>query len=652
MREEARTPETRTLYEFDRFRVDPVNRLLLRDGKVVPLTAKVFDILLVFVENRGRLLDKEEVMQKVWQDSFVEEGNLTRNVSTLRKALGEDPKSHQYIVTLPGHGYKFVAAITTLQASVPQMVVEEQTVSTTVIEEELSLSKETITSQALSESKEDSIAITQKTKSNRARTSIIVTTCLALIALTAFLLSRREKNPNSQNIAAPKSIAVLPLKPLNAESREPVYELGIADSLILKLSGVKEIIVRPLSATRKYTNLEQDPLVAGREQQVDYVLAPNYQLADGRIRVTAQLFNVHNGAVENLFKCDEKCTDIFAMQDAISEKVGRLLLTHLSNEQNNLLAKRYTTNEEAYRLYLQGRYLADKRELSDARKAIERFEQAIKLDPNYALAYAGLAYAHQAVSYLGDSHRGGNPKSQAAVAKALALDDSLAEAHAVSGEIKMFYEWDFSGAAQELRRAIELNPNSAQAHLWFGFYFHHLGRFDQAIAEMKTAIELDPTSLFCNRSLGQVLYGARRYDEAIAQLQRVVEMDANFSTYHHLWCSYDMKGDYDQAFEWFLRDRTQQGARIQELQGLRTIYGKRGWRGVLQQIAEKTYDNYFERAWVYAELGEKEQAFEQLNNAFENHTWSMVHLSVEPHLDPLRSDPRFDEMLRRVGFPH
>jgi DNA-binding winged helix-turn-helix (wHTH) protein/TolB-like protein/Tfp pilus assembly protein PilF len=652
MHEGAKLIESEAGYEFDRFRVYPANRLLLREGEVVPLTSKVFDILLVFVENGGCVLEKEEMMRRVWQDSFVEEGNLTRNVSTLRKALGEDPKSHQYIVTVPGRGYKFVAAIRSVQASGPQMIVEERTVSTTVIEEELSLSSEVITTRAVGEIKEDGVAIAQKTRSNRASIFIIAPTCLALIALIALMLSRREKNPASQNTVVPKSIAVLPLKSLNAAIRDPVYELGIADSLILKLSAVKELIVRPLSATRKYTNPEQDPLAAGREQQVDYVLSPSYQLAAGKIRVTAQLFTVRDGSVVSIFKCDESCADIFATQDAISEKIGQMLLTRVTIEQNNLLAKRYTSNEEAYRLYLQGKYLADRRKLSDAEQAIVYFEQAIKLDPDYALAYAGLAYAHRSVSSLGSAPREEYPKSLAAVAKALALDGNLAEAHAILGEIKLSYEWDFPGAEQELRKAIALNPSAAQAHLFFGFYLCPLGHHDEAVAEMKTDIELDPTNPFYHRALGQVLYHARRYDEAIVQLRRSVEIDASYvSAYHWLQWAYEMKGDYDQAFDWFLQDGKPYGPNIEERQRLKTIYAKSGWRGVLQQRAETINEQqYVERACLYAQLGEKGKAFVALEKAYEIRELGITFTQVEPRLDRLRSDPRFDELVRRVGL--
>lgn len=656
MAEEAKLIEPKAIYEFDGFRVDPTNRLLLRDGKAVPLTAKTFDLLLVFIESNGRLLGKDEVMRRVWPQNFVEEGNLTRQVSTLRRALGEAPKSHQYITTVPGYGYKFVASIKEVQEPPAITLIADHTVATTIIEEEISPPTVTPAPRALRATQENLAAI-QGTKRKRAKLLLIGAVCLVGMAPIAMLIVRKEKPLPPSSQAGVKSIAVLPLKPLNAQTRDPVYELGIADSLILKLSGVKEIIVRPLSATRKYTSPEQDPLAAGREQQVDYVLAPSYQLADGKIRVTAQLFNVRDGSVASV-KCDESCTDIFAAEDAISEKVGRVLLTRLTSEQNSRLAQRYTNNEEAYRLYLQGKYILDRWDRADFRKAIDAFEQAIRLDPNYALAYAELAWAHRSVSYTGLDSGEENRKAREAVVRALALDDSLAEGYSALGEIRDNYDWDFPAGEQAHKRALELNPNSPEAHAKYGIHLMILGRLDEAMSEIKSAINLEPMSLFNNRLLGDALYWSRRYDEAIAQFKRVVAMDANFrSAYSFLWISYEMKGDYEQAFEWYSAGHRLGGASARDLEALKTAYTKLGWRGVLQH--EIDHWRQEEKTGVivnaglaslYAQLGSQEQAFSCLEKAYEKHEAWIMPILVDPELDPLRSDPRFQDLVRRIGL--
>ncbi len=233
-----------------------------------------------------------------------------------------------------------------------------------------------------------------------------------------------------------------------------------------------------------------------------------------------------------------------------------------------MAVKHYTTNEEAYRLYLSGAFLADKRNRKDVEKAIENYERAIALDPNYALAYAGLANAQTAVSVGGggDMHEQ-YPKAKAAIEKALAIDDTLAEAHSYSGEIKFVFEWDFAGAEREYKKAIELNPNSSAAHRMYSLLLYPLGRFDEAIAEIKTAIDLEPASVLNHRIYGQILYYARRYDEAVVELKRTVEMNADFSpAYKFLIFSYRAKGDDAEAFEWFVQQQTKIGDKPDEIQ--------------------------------------------------------------------------------------
>ena len=456
-----------------------------------------------------------------------------------------------------------------------------------------------------------------------------------------------------------RTVAVLPLKPLNVENRDAGYELGIADSLIFKLSSAKNLVVRPLEATQQYVDAKKDAIAIGKEQQVDFVLASNYQIADGKIRITSQLINVSNGAIEEVFQDEQNISNIFAVQDAVAANISQKLLAKSKSEANNLAAKRYTTNEEAYRLYLQGTALADKRSRKDNDKAIEYFEQAVKLDPNYAPAYAGLANAQTAIVIVG----GGNPskqypKAKAAIEKALAIDDNLAEAHSYAGEIKFVFEWDFAEAEAQHKRAIELSPNSSTAHRMYALLLGYLGRFDESTAEIKTAIDLEPASVLNHSIYGQILYWSRHYDESIAQFKRSVEMDADFPTnYNFLIRSYRSKGDDDQAFEWFVRARTQRGDKPDEIQLWKTIYAKSGWRGVngrqleKEKEREKTGDaNAMLLAHLYIELEMREEAFAYLEKAFGERRWAMTTLKVEPRFDSLRSDPRFEELVKRVGL--
>ncbi|MCA1623999.1 MAG: tetratricopeptide repeat protein, partial [Acidobacteria bacterium] len=445
------------------------------------------------------------------------------------------------------------------------------------------------------------------------------------------------------------------LKPINTTNRDELYEIGIADSLIHRLGSMKGFVVRPLSATRKYADINQDPIAAGREQQVDYILASNYQLAGGRIRVTSQLFNVASGQIEETYKSEKDAGDIFAMQDAIAGEVGNLLLARFATTLSNPTTKSGTNNEEAYRLYLQGIYLSNNRNLTDARKAVEVLEQAVQLDPNYAQAWAGKAYAHRVVAnFTGRSiniHED-HQKSMEAINKTLSLDENLSEAHSTLCEEKMYYEYDFAGAEASCKRAVELNPDSSQAHQIYSRYLFSRGRFDEAIAEIKTAIDLEPALLFNHTLYGINFYYARRYPEAVVQFKRVMAMEENFGI-AHFWLILTLvaQGNEPEAFEWVMNGVDFDKADEATIQVYKRAYQTSGWRGVMQERAkrfEQSDEIYFRGAEFNAQAGNKDKAFEYLEKSYQRREMWMAYLQVDPRLDALRDDPRFAELVRRV----
>ncbi len=655
--------EAKHFYQFKSFRLDVEERQLLHHNLPVSLTPKAFDVLAVLVERGGHLVEKDELLKLVWADSFVEEANVARIVHTLRKVLGEDGNGNKYIETVAKKGYRFVADVTEVRESVAEnhengnqhFSIGENSPEINVAQK-LSEAELPASPSLIEKTADIPLVGNQKPAKRWTLVAVSFLSAVFLLLLVSFnFQSESSLKPNDF-----KSIAVLPVKPLAMENREVIYELGIQDALINKLYLAKGLIVRPLSATRQYADITQDALAAGREQKVDYVLASHYQIADGEILVTSQLINVQNGQVEEVFTVRENISTRFAVQDAVTTKLGQLLLKKLNRESNNIAAKHYTTNEEAYRLYLQGAALADKLTREDARKAIEYFEQAIKLDPNYAPAYAGLANVHTAVAFMGG---GGNAteqylKAKTAVEKALAIDDNLAEAHSYLGEIKTNYEWDFAGAEREHRKAIELNPNSAAAHRMYALLLGFLGRFDEAIAEIKTAIDLEPASVLNHSIYGEILYYARRYDEAITELERTVEMDPEFYfTYRWLGDSYRLKGEDDKAFQSFVKMRILGGEEPDEINLWKTIYAKSGWRGIFGRQLEKAKanekngnPNYNQLAFFSIELGQRDEAFAYLEKAIGQRPMAMITLNVSPRFDSLRSDPRFDDLVRRVGL--
>ena len=499
-----------------------------------------------------------------------------------------------------------------------------------------------------------------------ARSPAVLVLILTIAALALALPFYRQRNL-ATSLLPDKSIAVLPAKAINSANRDEIYDIGIADSLILKLGSMKGFIVRPLSLMRKYADVGQEPLAAGREQKTDYVLASNYQLEGGKIRISAQLWNVASGQIEETYKSEKDAADVFAMQDAIASEVGNVLSGRFGTTPSGRTAKRGTANEEAYRLYLQGMYLYGKRTTADAIKAVEVLEHSVRLDPKYARAWAGLALAYKNVAtfraqepkFAGSKAQEEYQKSLEAINTALALDENLADAHCALCVHKMAYEYDFDGAERECKRATELDPNSSQAHSVYSRYLNCRGRFDEGIAEIKTAIDLEPASLVNQRDYGVSLYYARRYADAVTQLKRVIAMDEKFDTaYVWLDVALEMEGNYPEAFEWFMKGRARnfQGPDSQKItEAVKTAYQASGWQGLLLEEV-RGFENKtdtrpdFQGAVLYAKVGNKDKAFECLEKSYQRREPWMSLLKVEPGLDSVRDDPRFDELIKRVGL--
>ena len=665
---------TSLIYEFDEFRIDANHRFLMRDGELVQLKPKVFDTLLVLVESGRRIVTKDELMQAVWGDTVVEENNLTHNISVLRKALGEHPCEHRYILTVPGRGYRFVANAKVLSGESTDLVVEMFTRSQVLIEEETQIDKtesaaiEAGTEAATSKSRIqpaamaiDAMVASRPIVTGRAFALLLIGLALFTISGVALIYFRNSNNPGAPASASEvRSLAVLPFKPIGTGSDDEYLQVGIVDALITRLSNVKRLAVRPTSAVRKYTAVEQDPIAAGRELHVDAVLNGSVQKSGDRIRVTVQLVSVREGSTLWAEKFDESFADIFTMQDHISEHVAGTLTLTLSKAEREHLFRRETISPQAYQLYLMGRYYWNKRTQEAAKKSIEYLQQAIALDPNYALAYAGIADSYIILGvYSGLPPKEAFPKAKEMALKALEIDDSLAEAHTSLAYVRFRHEWNWSGAEDEYRRAIELNPNYATAHQWAALNLAAVGRLDEAIAEMKRAEEIDPFSLIINSNMEWVLYLARQNDRAIEHCRKTLETDPSFfATHKYLGLVYLQKGLYEQAIAEYqkARDLSVDDPQIIALIGhAYALSGKRERAQAtlreLTELAKRRYVQPYSIALICTALGQKDRAFAWLERAYEDRSSYMVYLKVEPMLDGLRSDPRFSDLLRRVGLP-
>jgi len=609
-------------FEFRGYRIDGERRLLLDpDEKIVPLTPKVFDLLVYLVANRGKLLNKDEIMSAVWPDTVVEESNLTQNISILRRALGDARGDNAFIATVPGRGYKFVADV------------RSPTVETAKIDE----------------------PVVEAARPHRSiRPAVLLAAGVGVLVVAAaawYLIGRRAVSAGQQ----PRTLAILPFKPLVPENSDEALEMGMTDTLIARMSSSPGLVLRPLSSVRRFARADTDPQEAGRELGADAVLEGSVQRWGEKIRVNVRLINVSSGEALWSSTFDNDYTDIFTVQDAISGRVAealrsRLMLPHATGE---------TQNVEAYRFYMQGRLYQFKSTPQEIRQAIAFYQQAIGLDPNYALAYAGMSDAYRMLPITSDvSPTDAFPQSKAAAMKALALNDQLSEAHLALGYVDSWYEWDWKTAEAELRKAVELSPNSSDAHRGLSLLLTALGRHDEAVAEMQRARELDPVSLPTNALEAQALHYAGRDDEAIERLNKTFEIDKNFWIARLMLARIYIKQErFPEALAELERARTASGGNSEAISLTGYVLARLGRRGdalksldELRAMSEDDYSPSYNIAMVYNGLGDHEAALHWLEDAAGRHDVRLVLLKVEPKWDLYRSEPRFISILQKIGL--
>ena len=467
----------------------------------------------------------------------------------------------------------------------------------------------------------------------------------------------------TENVRQINSIAVMPFVNESGNADVDYLTDGMAETLIGSLSQIPNLSVKGFSTVFRYKGKETDVKTIAKELGVQAVLNGRVVQRGDRLTLSVELLDAPTENVIWADKYDKPQTDLVSLQNEIARDVSSKLRTKLSGTDEQKLSKTYTADPEAYQLYLKGRFYWNKRTVADLRKAIGYFQQAIERDPNYALAYSGLADAYALLNPYGANPPSETmPQAKAAALKALQIDDDLAEAHASLGQILEYYDWDFQGSQKELKRAIELNPNYAPAHQWCGEFLMDLGHPDEGIAEVRRALELDPLSLIVNRNLGDMFLGARRHDEAVEQYRKTIEIDPNwFSAHQSLGLAYEAKGMYGEAVAEYTKAQELNninGLTRQELAARLESYAKGGWKGYLEytlifrkERLKQSYISPYSMAVLYARLGDKDEAFAWLEKAYQERNYRLPHLRVDFQLDNLRSDPRFDAMVKRMNFP-
>jgi len=646
--------EPKQFYEFGPFRLDPQKLLLLRDNQPVALPPKAFETLLLLVQRSETVVLKDDLMKSVWPDTFVEESNLAQNIFVVRKSLGETAGANRYIVTVPGRGYRFAEKVRLVpeQDEIPDEIIAQGHLVTRVVVDEQE------------QNAPDPALVLREPAPLTGSYRFPLIAFLAAMIVLAVAGYWAWHNAQHKKLARPSRVmlAVLPFQNLTGDPEQEYFADGLTEEMITQLGRLRPdqlgVIARTSVMGYKHGDERLDQI--GRELAVQYVLEGSFRRAGDRLRITAQLIQVKDQSHLWAQDYDRKPQDILAVQDDVSIAVAQEIQLRLTPHQQTALTRNRTVDPDAYEAYLKGRYFWNMRTEDGFKKAIDYFDQAIAKDPNYAQSYAGLADAYVLLGgYAFVSQKDAMPKAKAAAQKALAIDGQLAEAYTSLGLISEQWDWNFTEAERDYKRAIELNPNYSVAHHWYGDgYLPLVGRTDEAIVELRKAHELDPLSPVIATDLAKQLCGAHKYDEGLALFQKTLDADPDFVLAHqYLAQAYEQMGRYPDAVAEIKKIKSWED--LPEEQGLLGhVYAMQGKRKEALEIADWLLTHSAQRyvdpkylARVYAVLGEKDLAMVWLEKLCEQHSSGVLALRHDSAYDSLRSDPRFQDLIRRVGLP-
>ncbi|MDQ4121321.1 MAG: winged helix-turn-helix domain-containing protein [Acidobacteriota bacterium] len=637
-------------HNFEGFELDAERKILRRGGEIVPLPPKAVELLVVLIKSRGEVVSKNELLETVWQGTFVEESVLSNNIYILRKTLSELGVGKNLIQTVPRRGYRFNAKPT----GESEMILEHHVFEQTVIEEISETKAEAIENYAETAILPAPQTAIERTNRKGAPHQYLLAACFILVLLLAsgFAVWQFASTKAEAGLEKINSIAVLPLKPLTAGESNKVLSLGLADALIANLGNSQKIVVRPISSITKYADSEYDALAVGRSLQTDAVLEGSFQRADNRIRVRVKLLRVSDGKQIWAGTFDETEGDVFKLQDEISSEAAAALTLNLNERERQLAFKRYTDNVAAYQAYQTGVYLFHRREYD---QAIEQFEIALKHDPNYALAYAGMAdvLARKANNSENKTRTELYEKAKTYALKAIALDGNLAEAHAAIGWINRIYDWNWTESEKNLKRAIELAPNVARHHRLYAYLLITLGRTAEAVEFSREAKRLDPIT----ESDAWALYCDGKYEESAAEYARQMQILDTSDNRRGLALAYLELGKYVEAIELIEKAPPVQQEDFSVRVILAIAYFRQGkiekadkLLKELKEKGEKTDGRQVRLANIYAVMGQKENALRELQKGFEKRDDRLMWIKTNSFLSDLRGDARFQEILRQMNL--
>jgi TolB-like protein/DNA-binding winged helix-turn-helix (wHTH) protein/Tfp pilus assembly protein PilF len=644
------------LYRFGSYEFEPRTGELRKQGIRIRFDGQPVAILLMLLNRPGELVTREELQKKLWPaDTFVDfEHSLNAAVKRLRSALNDSADTPRFIETVPRRGYRFLVPVEgALPASAPDSANQD---AASANQEATDLMVE----KPAAEVPSPSGARTQRR-----------TIWLAFIAcafLVAFLVGfnvggLRQRFWGSPDPSGIRSLAVLPLENLSHDPEQEYFADGMTEALTTELAQISALKVISRTSAMQYKGTKKSLPQIAQELGVDAVVEGAVQRSGDKVGITVQLIHAPSDRHLLAKSYERDLRDVLALQREIAHTITDEIKAKLTPQEQARLTTVRPVNPEAYDAYLRGSYYQGKRTEKGLKSSVEYFEQAVAKDPASALAYSGLADSYSLLGNHGFlSPQQASPKAEAAALKALAMDDTLAEAHTALAFVKTNYDWDFSTAEREFNRAIELNPGYPRAHSSYAAYLGGQGRIDEALAEIKRALELDPLSVYYNTNLGWYLHKARRYDQAISQFQLTLEMDPN-RLQAHLWLGqvYESKEMYGDAIAEFQKAIGVDGGSPPSLAALAHAYAVSGKRGhalrLLSRLKElelskQEYVSAYDLAVIYTGLGEKDQALKSLERAYEQRDgWIALWLKTDARLDPLRADQRFASLLRRIGLP-
>ncbi len=639
----APTPSERV--RFGVFEADLRSGELRKQGVKIKLHHQPFQVLTMLLEHPGEVLTREELKNRLWPfDTFVDfDVGLNSAVKKLRDALGDSAEIPRYVETLPRRGYRFIGSLGDASSSrgqhapgVPGRVVVEQSAAAS-----------------------EGVVTEVPAVSGVSRRWTLWTTAGVLAGLLVLLVgfdvgSWREK---PLAIATPvhiRSIAVLPLENLSGDPAQEYFTDGMTDALVTELAQISSLRVISRTSVMRYKGTRKPLPDIAKELSVDGIVEGSVVQSAERVRVNAQLIEAATDRHLWANMYERSPGDVVILQSEVARAIANAIQVQLTPQEEARLTRVQSVDPQAYESYLRGRYFWNKRTDVAVRKSIDYFQQAIQRDPNYALAYAGMAEAYIVRGDVSPEEQFSKAKATAKIA--LQMDDGLAEAHNAMAMSLFCYDWDWASAEREFQRAIALNPNYAQAHQWYGQYLRAMGRQNSAMAEIKRAQELDPLSLVIGGGSGQ--YGTQ-YDLMIESNRKKLELDANFAgAYLGLGRAYALKGMYQDAIAAFQKGLALSGGAPNYLSFLGYTYGVWGKRNEarkillqLNQLSKRKYVSPYEIGLVYIGLGEKDMAFDWLQKAVADRSIPLVPLKAGEEMASLRSDPRYAELLSRIGLP-